>query len=165
MIPAGVMMKVGAPAALLLLGLLPAQRDSRLSPALQVIAQKGVACTTMEDALAAQALEGPVRRDTNPQSAMPGLCMWRSTAVPGDALTVREDAGGPDKYDFDRSRLPVHDLRGVGDKAFAFVSPAGFVQMGMMKSGIYVTLVLQLQHGQDRLERATQLAQAIAARM
>jgi hypothetical protein len=57
----------------------------------------------------------------------------------------------------------VRDLEGVGDEAFAFVSPAGFVQLGMMKDGTYVTIVLQLQNSPNRLQRTADLAQAIAA--
>ena len=135
-----------------------------LSPVFAVAAE-GEVCAAIDDALAAQALKGPVKRDANPQSSLPGLCDWRSLSTPGDALTVRIDAGGRGKYDFDRAKLPVHDIQGVGDTAFAFVSPAGFVQIGMMKAGSYVTFVLQLQNGKDRLQRATEFAQQVAARM
>ena len=122
-------------------------------------------CAAIDDPLAAQALNAPVKRDTNPQSSLPGLCSWRSLGTPGDALTVRVDDGGADKYDFDRAKLPVHDLQGVGDKGFAFVSPAGFVQIGMMRAGTYVTIVLMLQKGADRLQRATDFAKVVAAKM
>ena len=118
----------------------------------------------IDDPTAGQALGGPVERNTNPQSTLPGMCAWSSSGAPGDALTVQVDAGGQEKYDFDRAKLPVRDLEGVGDEAFAFVSPAGFVQLGMMKNGTYVTIVLQLQNDPDRLQRAADLAQAIAAR-
>ncbi len=130
-----------------------------------VVAQTQDACAAIDDAVVAQALEGPVTRDTNPQSALPGMCAWRSNGVPGDGLTVQVDDGGQEKYDFDHSNLPVHDLQGVGDEAFAFVSPAGFVQLGMMKGGTYVTIVLGLQNGRDRLKRAVDLASTIAARL
>lgn len=129
------------------------------------VAQSKDACGVMDNPLAEQALKGPVRRDTNPQSSLPGLCAWRSASTAGDALTIRVDAGGESKFVFDRSKLPVRDLTGVGDKAFFFVSPAGFVQIGMMSGGDYVTIVLMLQNGADRLQRSTELAKAIAARM
>jgi len=174
MFPTGIIAKAGAASSLLLIGILPVLGDRPLSvlgiggpgsAAVHLIAQNGDVCAAIDDSLAAQALNGPVKRDTNPQSSLPGLCTWRSTGTPGDSLTVQVDAGGQDKYDFYLSRLPVRDLRAVGDTAFAFVSPAGFVQIGMMKGGVYVSLVLQLQNDQDRLQRATELAQAIAARM
>jgi len=174
MFPTGIVVKAGAASALLLVGILAAPKNHPLlavgiggtgSAALHLIADKADVCASIDDAMAAQALNGPVTRDTNLQSSLPGLCTWRSKGTPGDGLTVQVDAGGQDKYDFDRSKLPVRDLHDVGDEAFAFASPAGFVQLGMMKGGVYVTMVLQLQNGQDRLERAVALAQAIAARM
>src|SRR5579859_3569580 len=127
------------------------------------IRQSGPVCALTDDALAAEALKGPVKRDA--PSGLPGLCSWRSLRTAGDALTVQIDAGGDDKFDLDHAKLRVRDLQGVGDRAFAFVSPAGFVQVGMMRAGTYVTLVLMLQQGTDRLERATALAKAIAQRM
>ncbi|HLJ20878.1 MAG TPA: hypothetical protein VKU84_11800 [Stellaceae bacterium] len=127
------------------------------------IAQGADACAATDDALAAQALKASVKR--NPPSGIPGQCSWRSLGTAGDALTVQIDEGGEGKYDFDHSKLPVRDLQGVGGKAFAFVSPAGFVQIGMMSAGSYVTIVLMLQNGSDRLQRASDLAKAIAARM
>jgi len=160
MIQLGRISKAGVAAGLLLLAPLPAASAAALP-----VADKGDVCAVIDDALAAQALKGRVKRDTNPQSSLPGLCDWRSLVTPGDGLTVRVDEGGQGKYAFDRAKLPVRDIQGVGDMAFVFVSPAGFVQLGMMKAGIYVTIVLQLQNAKDRLQRATEFAQAVAARM
>jgi hypothetical protein len=136
-------------------------------PASQValIAQSQGPCDVISDADAASALDGPAERDTNPQSQLPGMCAWRSATVPGDALTVAEDAGGQQKFNFDRDRVSGAPLLGAGDAAFAFTSPAGFVQLGMMAKGRYVTLVLQLQGDDNRLARAEQLAQLIASRL
>ena len=129
------------------------------------VADGADACAVIDDALAETALGGAVERNTNPQSALPGMCAWRSISTPGDGLTVAVDAGGEDKYNFDRSNLQVRDLAGVGDQAFAFVSPAGFVQLGMMKGATYITIVLELQNSRDRLQRAEDLARAIAGRL
>jgi hypothetical protein len=56
-------------------------------------------------------------------------------------------------------------LPGVGEDAFALSSVAGFVQLGLLKSGTYVTLVLQLQNDPRRLDKAKALAVHIAGRM
>ena len=171
MLSFGTRFKTAAASCLLLVGTLPCDaRDTDVEAGIRaprslnfIMAQNQDACAVIDDSMAAQALEGPGTRDTNPQSALPGMCAWRSNDVPGDGLTVQVDDGGQEKYDFDRSNLPEHDLQGVGDEAFAFVSPAGFVQLGMMTGGIYVSIVLGLQKGDDRLKRAVDLARAIAA--
>ena len=75
------------------------------------------------------------------------------------------DDGGQEKFAFDRGRLTTVALPGVGEDAFAFNSVAGFVQLGLLKSGTYVTIVLQLQNDPARLEKAKALAASIARRM
>ena len=137
--------------------------SSATPPPTVMRAQAGDACAAIDDATAAQALGGPVQRNSGP--GLPGMCSWRSTATPGDALTVQVEDGGQAKYDFDHGNLRVHDLSGVGDEAFGFASPAGFVQLGMMKGGTYVTIVLQRQNTSDIAQRAVELAKAIAAGM
>jgi len=138
------------------------QRSATAMPFVTV-AQAADVCAVIDDATAAAALGGAVERNGGPGIA--GMCSWRATQTPGDALTVQVDAGGQEKFDFDHGSLPVHDLSGVGDAAFAFASPAGFVQLGMMKGGTYVTILLQRQATGGLVERAAVLAQTIASRM
>jgi hypothetical protein len=133
-------------------------------PAL-LVAQNAAPCAVLDDNDAARALDGPVQRDTNPQSELPGTCAWRSATIAGDALTVTEEAGGQSKYDFDRERMAAAALDGTGEAAFAFESPAGFVQLGMLAGGRYVSILLQLQNDPQRLARAVALAQTIAGRL
>lgn len=136
-----------------------------MAAATPAVAQSDKPCDVMDDATVSAAFGAAAWRDRNPQSLLPGLCEWRSKGVAGDGLTIQVDDGGQDKYDFDRAKLPVNDIAGVGDAAFAFVSPAGFVQLGMMKGGIYVAIILQVQNAPDVLDRAEALARAIAGRM
>ena len=143
----------------------PAAVVSSARVPIATVADGADACAVIDDAVVEKVLGGAVERNTNPQSALPGMCAWRSMSTPGDGLTVAVDAGGEDKYNFDHSNLQVRDLVGVGDQAFAFVSPAGFVQLGMMRGATYITIVLELQNSRDRLQRAEDLARFIAGRL
>ncbi len=119
-------------------------------------------CSLIEPSQIEAALGGPAARA--PGGTVNG-CAWRSAAVAGDGVTIQVDDGGQEKFAFDRGRLTTVALPGVGDDAFAFNSVAGFVQLGLMKGGTYVTLVLQLQNDPGRLDKAKALAAYIAGRM
>ena len=119
-------------------------------------------CSLIDPSAIEAALGGPATRA--PGGTVNG-CAWRSALVAGDGVTIQVDDGGQEKFAFDRGRLTTVALPGVGEDAFAFSSVAGFVQLGLLKHGTYVTMVLQLQNDSNRLERAKALAERIAGRM
>jgi hypothetical protein len=119
-------------------------------------------CSLIEPSAIEAALGGPAT--PVPGGTVNG-CAWRSTLVAGDGVTIQVDDGGQEKFAFDRGRLTTVALRGVGEDAFAFSSVAGFVQLGLLKNGTYVTLVLQLQNDPRRLDKAKALAMHIVGRM
>jgi hypothetical protein len=119
-------------------------------------------CSLIGQAQIEAALGGPAVRAPG---GTVGGCAWRSSSVAGDGVTIQVDDGGQEKFTFDRGRLTTVALRGVGDDAFAFNSLAGFVQLGLLKNGSYVTIVLQRQDDPGRLDKAKGLAAFIAGRM
>ena len=116
-------------------------------------------CGLVGQAQIEAALGGPAPRA---RGGTTNGCAWRSAAKAGDAVTIQVDDGGREKFLFDRGRLQTVALPGVGDDAFAFSSQAGFVQLGLLKNGTYVTIVLQRQDDPDRLGKARTLATFIA---
>ena len=135
-----------------------------LATALVVAARAGGVdvCAVIDQSQIEAALGGPAARA--PGGTTNG-CAWRSASVAGDGVTIQVDDGGQEKFAFDRGRLTTVALPGVGDDAFAFNSVAGFVQLGLMKDGTYVTMVLQLQNDPGRLDKAKALAAYVAGRM
>jgi hypothetical protein len=122
------------------------------------------ACALVTASEAALALNGA--RVGGPQRDQVGGCSWPSLSVPGDGLTVQVIGTGRAGFDAAKKRTSgAVALPGVGDDAFVFVSQAGFVQVGIVKHGRYVSFSLQSQRDAMRLDKAKTLAASIAARL
>lgn len=129
------------------------------APVIGGIAPCGLATKTeIEAALGGPA--GPAQADRI------GGCAWHALAAAGDGVTIQPKEGGRSQFDFDRGRLPsAVPLSGLGDAAFAFASPAGFVQLNLLKGDRYVVIMLQRQNDPRRLETAKTLGAEIAGRL
>jgi hypothetical protein len=99
-----------------------------------------------------------------PQSIQTGACIWRGTGT--DSVTVEAPGTGRSGFDNAKSRTsPTVPLAGIGDAAFAFTSVAGFVQVSLVKAGIFLTVLVQTRDGKGARAAATSLSAKIASRL
>jgi hypothetical protein len=120
-------------------------------------------CALVTQADAEATLGQPVR-EARRDSA--NACFYGSQSNPGDSVMIQLIDGGPQKLEFDRSRLnkPV-SITNIGDQAFAFVSPGGFVQLSMVKGPQYVALMVNKRKDSKLLESTKTLASKVAGKL
>jgi hypothetical protein len=120
-------------------------------------------CTLVTQADAEATLGEPVR-EARRDSA--NACFYGSQTNPGDSVMIQLIDGGPEKLQFDRSRMtkPL-PIPGIGDQAFAFLSPAGFVQLCMVKGPQYVAFMINKRKDSKLLESTKTLAAKVAERL
>jgi hypothetical protein len=120
-------------------------------------------CTllTKEDA---EAMLGQTVRDARRDSA--NACFYGSQTNPGDSVMIQLIDGGAEKLAFDRSRMSkTVPVTGIGSDSFAFVSPAGFIQLCFVKSNQYVALMVSKRKDSRLLDASKTLASKVAARI
>lgn len=121
------------------------------------------ACKLLTKSDAETALGQPVR---DPRRDSSNSCFYGSESVPGDSVMIQLVDGGAEKLEFDRSRLPKSvPQTGIGSAAFAFVSPAGFVQLSFVKENQYVALMVNKRKDSNLLEATKALATRVAANL
>jgi hypothetical protein len=120
-------------------------------------------CSLVTQSDAETTLGQPVR-EARRDSA--NACFYGSQSNPGDSVMIQLIDGGTGKYEFDRSRVskPV-SVTGIGDQAFAFVSPGGFVQLCMVKGNQYVALMVNKRRDSNLLDATKGLANRVAERL
>jgi hypothetical protein len=144
--------------------LILAASASAASPAVlsQAAPMQSGACALLSQSDVEAMLGGPVGM---PRLNQVGDCYWDSLRTRGDSVAVQPKNGGRATFDNDRRRLRnAMPVPGVGDDAYAFVSLAGFVQIGIVKGGRYVILLVQHQGGPS-VPTAQSLARNLAARL
>jgi len=123
-------------------------------------------CALVTQAEAAAALGGPVTRG---ESDRIGGCVYRLQRLSQDQVSVKVDEGpGRDRkgyFERERRRTNVVAVPGVGDGAFAFVSPIGFVQVSFRKGDALLDVTLTSRQHADALATASRLAKAGADRL
>ena len=120
-------------------------------------------CTLVLQADAEATLGNPVR-EARRDSA--NACFYGSQSNPGDSVMIQLIDGGPEKFEFDRSRVskPV-TLTGIEDQAFAFVSDGGFVQLSLVKGMQYIKLMVNKRKDSKLLEATKELAIKVSSRL
>lgn len=120
-------------------------------------------CALVMQADAEETLGEPVREARRDSAT---ACFYGSISNPGDSVMIQLIDGGPEKLEFDRSRISKSvDLTGIGDQAFAFVSPGGFVQLSLVKGMQYVALMVNKRKDSKMLEATKVLAVKISSRL
>jgi hypothetical protein len=98
----------------------------------------------------------------SPQSMRTGGCVWRGSGT--DSVTVETPGTGRPGFENAKSRTsPGISLNTMGDTAFMFVSPAGFVEVGFLKGNTFLTVVVQTRDGKTAELAAKSLAAKIAS--
>jgi hypothetical protein len=99
-----------------------------------------------------------------PQAIQTGGCIWRGSGT--DSVTLEAPGTGRPGFDNAKSRMPAAvSLAGVGDAAFAFTSLAGFVEVGLVKRGTFLTVLVQTGGGKGAQAAASSLSAKIAGRL
>jgi hypothetical protein len=97
-----------------------------------------------------------------PQTMQTGGCIWRGGGT--DSVTIEAPGTGRAGFDNAKSRTsPTVTLTGIGDAAFAFASVAGFVEVGLVKGGTFLTVLVQTRAGAEAIAKS--LSAKIASRM
>ncbi|MGH2633239.1 MAG: hypothetical protein ACRDG3_07500, partial [Tepidiformaceae bacterium] len=90
-----------------------------------------------------------------------GNCSYKGASETDGGIEISPEDGGASKYNFDHSNIDnPQDLSGIGDKAFAFVSAAGFTEIHILKGGNYVVVNFP-----GALSAARTIAKEVAGRM
>jgi hypothetical protein len=99
-----------------------------------------------------------------PQSMPFSGCLWRGSGT--DSVTVEAPGTGRPGFDNAEQRVsPIIPLSGIGDAAFAFVSAAGFVEIGLLKADGFFTVLVQMRDAKAARSAAEVLAAKIAGRI
>jgi len=99
-----------------------------------------------------------------PQSMPFGGCLWRGSGT--DSVTLEAPGTGRPGFDNAEQRVsPIIPLSGIGDAAFAFVSAAGFVEIGLLKADGFFTVLVQTRDAKAARSVAELLASKIAGRL
>ena len=90
-----------------------------------------------------------------------GNCSYKGTSETDGGIEVLPEVAGASKYGFDHSNIDhPQDLSGIGDKAFAFASAAGFTEIHILKGDKYVVVNFP-----GSLSAAEKVAKEVAGRM
>jgi len=119
------------------------------------------ACALLTAADAKTALNGPVGavRQGGDSCDYPGN-------APGSSVEVEVYETGRPGFDNARSETQgASSLSGVGDAAFVFSSPAGFVQVSVVKGSTFFVVTVANDADSQRQSRAVTLAKTIAGRV
>jgi hypothetical protein len=99
-----------------------------------------------------------------PQPIQSGSCLWRGAGT--DSVTVEAPGTGRPGFDNAKERIsPTVPLSGIGDAAFAFVSAAGFVEIGLLKADRFFTVLVQMRDAKAARSAAELLASKVASRL
>jgi hypothetical protein len=120
-------------------------------------------CKLVTKSDAEAALGQPVHE---PRRDSANSCFYGSKSNPGDSVMIQLIDGGQQKLEFDRSRMSkLLEVTGIGDIAFAFVSPGGFVQLSLVKNNRYMALVVNKRKDSKLLDSTKVLATKVASRL
>ena len=113
--------------------------------------------------LTAQEVGAALRAQVQPPQFMQtGGCIWRGGGT--DSVTIEVPGTGRAGFDNAKSRIAAAvTLTGIGDAAFEFASAAGFVEVGLVKGGTFLTLLVQTRAGAEAIAKS--LSGKIASRM
>ena len=90
-----------------------------------------------------------------------GNCTYQDVFSSNGSIEIEPEDGGASKYAFDHSNITnPEDVSGIGDKAFAFVSAAGFTEVHILKGSNYVVVNFP-----GSLSAAEKVAKEVAGRM
>ena len=99
-----------------------------------------------------------------PQSIQSDGCLWRGAGT--DSVTLEAPGTGRPGFDSAETKIsPIVRLSGIGDAAFAFVSAAGFVEIGLVKADRFFTVLVQARDAKSARTAAELLASKIASRL
>jgi hypothetical protein len=118
-------------------------------------------CRLLNAADAQTALNGPVGavRQGGDTCSYPG-------SAPGASVALEVYDTGRSGFENARSQTPAAaSVNGVGDSAFIFTSPAGFVQVSVIKGSTFFVVTVANDRDGQRATRATALAKTIASRI
>ena len=115
-------------------------------------------CSLLTASEAAAALHAS---SITPRADSFGNCTYQDVFSSNGSIEIQPEDGGASKYDFDHSNIDhPQDLSGIGDKAFAFVSAAGFTEVHILKGSHYVVVNFP-----GSLSAAEKVAKEVAGRM